>query len=85
MGDVMRMREPFFILVDNQVDRALRPARDRLRFMVPDDAEAETSKKLSELRGGMVIDGKLDELHAETLRAWRQFRNVVAGEADFFP
>ena len=84
MGDVMRMREPFFILVDNQVDRALRPARDRFRFMAPDGTKAETGKKLSELRGGMVINGKLDELHAETMRARRQFRNV-AGEANFSP
>ena len=41
MGDVMRMREAFLFLVDNQVDPALRPACDCFRFMASNGAEAE--------------------------------------------
>ena len=52
MRDVMRMREALLFLVDNEVDRALCPARDGLRFMARNGAKAETSKELPELGAG---------------------------------
>src|SRR5215472_3546287 len=85
MRNVVRMREAFLFLVDDEVDRALRPARHSLGFMARNGAEPKASKKLPELRGSMIIDGKFDEFHAATLRPRRQLRNVVAGKPCFFP
>src|SRR5262249_28267676 len=85
MSNVMRMRETFLFLVDDQVDPALPPARDRFRFMARNGAEAETGKKFAEFLGGMIIDRKFDELHTEAFRPWWQLRNVVAVNPHLFP
>ena len=81
----MRMREAFFFQIDNEIDCALRPARDRFGFMTGNGAEAETGKKLPEFRGGVVIDSKFDEFDAQTLRSRWQLRSVVAGKCRFLP
>ena len=68
MRDVMRMREAFFFLIDDEVDRALGPSRHRFRFVARNVVKAESRKKLAELLSGAVVHRKLDKLDAETLR-----------------
>src|SRR5262245_20164936 len=76
MRDVMRMRETFFFLVDDRVDRALAPARYRFRFVASGIAEAEAGKQPRKLVGSTVVDSKFDKFHAETFRPRWHLRKI---------
>ena len=61
MRDVMGVREPFFFLVDDQIDRTLRPSRYCFRFVLCDVAKSEAGDKSREFVGGTVVNREFDE------------------------
>src|SRR4029453_5506946 len=76
MRNVMRVRETFFFLVDDKVDRPLRPAGYRFRFVARGVAKPEAGQKSRELIRAAIIDRKFNEFDAETFRPRRHLRNV---------
>ena len=65
MRDLIGVGKAVRIGVEDEVDGALRPARHRLRLVLPDLPEPEPGEQAGQrLRGGLA-DGELDELDAE--------------------
>jgi hypothetical protein len=60
----MRVGEAVGLGVDDQVDRSLRPAVDRLRAMAAGLAETEPAQENAKVLGGGFVDGEFDEADA---------------------
>ena len=72
MRDLIGVGKAVRIGVEDEVDGALRPARHRLRLVLPDLAEPEPGEQAGQRLHGSFADGELDELDAEAFRPRRQ-------------
>ena len=79
MSHVVRMGEPFFLAIDDQIDDALCPAAHRLGLVLPGLRKPQTNEKCPEIVSSAVVDGELDKLDAERFRPWRKRREPLHG------
>src|SRR4029450_2528311 len=66
MRNVMRVRETFFFLVDDKVDRPLRPAGYRFRFVARGVAKPEAGQKSRELIRATINERKKNKINTGT-------------------
>ena len=68
MGDVVRMGKAIRFAIDDQLDVALRPARDVLAAMRTGPAKAELLEQRGEVACLGIADGEFDEADAAAAR-----------------
>ena len=71
---LMRVREAVLVAVEDEIDPALRPARDRLRLVLADLAESQSGEQLRQFRRRAVVRREFKELDTEASRARRDLR-----------
>ncbi len=79
VGDMERVGEPLGFGIDHDVDSALRPAGDGLRFVQARAREAEPAQQRLEGRRIVLAHGEFDECGAAALRPRRQQDDVRVG------
>src|SRR5215510_4384661 len=66
------MRKALLFLVDDQIDRALIPARHRFGLVLSGFSKTQVGEQSFKVVRSSFVDSKFDEFDAETLRARRE-------------